>query len=782
MKKPTRKTSLALVSLLVVLGTNAPAAVIAYAADSTAETTAAQTAVSTEASTSAHESASVASPAATASTQAAAPVATVASASVAATTRAAAPASAATTISSLSFTVSGLKEPALGEAVPDQLVGEPQEKNGNAAGGEQFVTWRVKQADGRWDYADPYGQGVKFEEGKEYRLRFDIQGLQPASGKQLPDTAPTITVNGMDLSVVTTDGVTDSYYTKASDGSVAMALYTKAFKVSQTGSKPTPSPTLTTIYVKTAAPAGGDGSEAHPFNDFKEAYKAVQANGTIVLLNNVTIQNDDNGSDTGVFSFNKAVSIEGKGQGSALSSRVPVQLGANTALKELEFSAPTVFLNGHVLSMDKVKNNSNNASRPTVYGGSHAGTTASGTHSKLQVTGYVQSPFEFANVFAGSETGSSQIAATFTLESGAKVLGALDASGKTARVNAPVIFVVGKASVPQMLNTHDSADTTLKFKDHSDTNSPEISGFKNVSLENSQITETVEGKLASVSGRLSLDKTSVVDISAGDAELTVGELQAESGSRVVLNKDKGHLHVNGMFEGALELRTPSADAATSGVVVLDHPYLAAAKGSTGTVSFKAFMTQDNVEMFKKETDQDLQWVAQEKKDEPGNTDQPGGEDSGNQDNQGGNQDNQGGNQDNQGNQGGNQDNQGNQGGNQDNQGGNQDNQGGVQPGGENNQAGQQGSNQDGSQGGQQSGSQVGQQSGNHGGTHQQSTGTQGTHSQHKTHKTTRVMKVVKKQLPQTGDAGTTGAFGMALLGMLSAALAAVTSRVRRRSE
>ncbi len=73
-----------------------------------------------------------------------------------------------------------------------------------------------------------------------------------------------------------------------------------------TPSSSTENKAVKTIYVKTATGNGGVGTEESPYSDFKVAYSKANEGDTIVLLNSVTIQNDDYGLDSGVFTFNKS--------------------------------------------------------------------------------------------------------------------------------------------------------------------------------------------------------------------------------------------------------------------------------------------------------------------------------------------------------------------------------------------------------------------------------------------------------------------------------------------
>lgn len=373
------------------------------------------------------------------------------------------------------------------------------------------------------------------------------------------------------------------------------------------------------IYVQTGVGTSGDGTEAAPYDDFKTAYRNATAGDTIILVNTVTIQNDDNGSDKGVFTFNKAIRLQGNGtdidgiNDSGLSSRVPVQLEADVTMGQAEFFAPKVYLNGHALSMNEVKTNANNSLRVNVYGGSYQGTAQSGNQSSLDVTGFVSSPFEFDNIYAGAETGLSSIPVSVTLNSGAKVLRTMDASGGDAKVDAAVDFVIGNANVPTLKNTYGTANSALHFKNYTNQGSPVIDGYHNVKLENSTIRED-SASFTAISGKLELLGNSILDLRGG-AVFTADELYSETGCRIILNKDNGQMKVGNAFTGALEMRTPGADVNTSGFANLDWPYIEAGLNSTGIVEFRPFFTQDNVEM-QEITGAVKQWVVKEKN--PGN--------------------------------------------------------------------------------------------------------------------------------------------------------------------
>ncbi|WP_317399374.1 right-handed parallel beta-helix repeat-containing protein, partial [Anaerotruncus colihominis] len=177
-------------------------------------------------------------------------------------------------ILSLSFDMDEIKEPVLGDTVPDSFKVQPNDGNSFTDGGEVFASWRVKQADGSWDYAKTTSETVQFEAGKEYRLRFDIQNLKVADGKIFPDNVPAVKVNDMDVSVVTDDNVTDSYYTKTDDTTVSFAMYSKSFKIENITSEVPPEETPEKTFIVTK---DTDGSEIGRYDTLQDTLGAISS-------------------------------------------------------------------------------------------------------------------------------------------------------------------------------------------------------------------------------------------------------------------------------------------------------------------------------------------------------------------------------------------------------------------------------------------------------------------------------------------------------------------------
>ena len=368
------------------------------------------------------------------------------------------------------------------------------------------------------------------------------------------------------------------------------------------------------IYVKTFAGNGGNGSEERPFNNFKDAYNFASENDTIVLLNAVTIQNDDNNLDNGVFTFTKQITITSKGDGNGeLSSRVPVQLGANIKLEDIEFAVrDNIYLNGHTLEMNNVKNFKTVAKIPTVYGGSYQnGTNNKGTKSILKVNGFGE-PFEFNAIYAGSENGESDIPVTLDLIKGVKVKDGIYASGVNAGVNANVEFKIGNINAGKFENNNATHNTTIIFNEYYRENGPILKGFNDVELQNTRIKVKNKDEFSDIQGKLELDSRSSLDLSNITTNFSVGSFNGEDGSKLILS-ETGKIEISGELTGSVELRTPGVDVASSGIVREDHIYISAANTSSGNVTFKPFVTQPNLELKKEDNNGKEEWIIRAKK-------------------------------------------------------------------------------------------------------------------------------------------------------------------------
>ena len=367
------------------------------------------------------------------------------------------------------------------------------------------------------------------------------------------------------------------------------------------------------IYVKTFASEGGDGSEARPFNNFKTAYDFASENDTLVLLNAVTIQNDDNFSDQGVFTFKKAINIIGDNAGNGvLSSRVPVQLGANVKFENMEFFASNIYLNGHTLEMNNVKNFKNNTKIPSVYGGAYKnGTDNKGVKSVLKVDGYVGDSFKFKTIYAGSEIGESDIPVTLELIKGVNVEDGIYADGVNGKVNANVEFNIGQISASKFENNYATSNATIIFNGYDKIDGPILKGFNDVILKNSRIKVKNANEFLDIKGKLELDSKSKLDISNLTTPFSVGSFVGEDGSLLILN-ETGNLEVKGELKGTVELRTPGVDIATSGAVKKDHIYISATQTSSGNVTFKPFFNQRNLELKKENGQATKNWVIRSK--------------------------------------------------------------------------------------------------------------------------------------------------------------------------
>ena len=129
----------------------------------------------------------------------------------------------------LEFTCPEFKVPQLGESVPENFTVSSKDGKTLAENAQDvFLSWRKKQPDGSWGYAS---NDKVFTEG-EYRLRFDIQGLETADGYVFSEnTQPTFLLNGTTYSVVTNDGIADSYWVRDDENTGTFAVYSDVYKV-----------------------------------------------------------------------------------------------------------------------------------------------------------------------------------------------------------------------------------------------------------------------------------------------------------------------------------------------------------------------------------------------------------------------------------------------------------------------------------------------------------------------------------------------------------------------
>ena len=153
-----------------------------------------------------------------------------------------------TGISILEFTSQEFKIPRLGEPVTENFtVSSKDGKTRVDHAQDVFLSWRKKQKDGSWGYAS---NDRVFTEG-EYRLRFDIQGLETADGYMfLENTQPAIRVNGNDFSVVTNDGIIDSHWVRENEHSGTFAVYSEVYRVNAAG-QPDAAQNVTLRFIQT---------------------------------------------------------------------------------------------------------------------------------------------------------------------------------------------------------------------------------------------------------------------------------------------------------------------------------------------------------------------------------------------------------------------------------------------------------------------------------------------------------------------------------------------------
>lgn len=366
------------------------------------------------------------------------------------------------------------------------------------------------------------------------------------------------------------------------------------------------------IYVQTLAPAGGDGSQARPFNNFKVAYNQAQAGDHLVLLDAVTIQSDDQGLDAGAFSIGKDIVIESEGNGQ-LNSRVPLQLVGNVTMSNMQFAASELYLNGNSLTMDNVTNFTTSTAKLTIFGGSFTTPAQNaGTASSLNISGSVNNPFVIENIYAGNKTGASSINTTLNLTSGVKVNGVVSASGMDSAVTGMVDINVGNVNANEFVNPSNTANANIKFQNYNNQAGPKLTAIPNVTLATgTNIKPVNHTDFTDISGTLKIQDDAKLDLS-NITDAFVANQATLNGGELILNQN-GTLMVDTPIKGTgITLKTPGADVQTSGPVVKDHIYIQGKNPSNITVNFTPFATQTHYELVKETQGGNDTWVVREK--------------------------------------------------------------------------------------------------------------------------------------------------------------------------
>lgn len=366
------------------------------------------------------------------------------------------------------------------------------------------------------------------------------------------------------------------------------------------------------IYIQTLAPAGGDGSQAKPFNNFKVAYNQAQAGDHLVLLDALTIQSDDQGLDAGVFSIGKDIIIESEGNGQ-LNSRVPLQLVGNVTMTNIEFAAKELYLNGNSLTMDNVTNFTTSTAKLTIFGGSFTNPAQNaGTASSLNISGSVNNPFVIENIYAGNKTGATSINTTLNLTSGVKVNGVVSASGIDSNVTGMVDINVGNVNANEFVNPSNTVNANIKFQNYNNQAGPKLTDIANVTLATgTNIKPVNHTDFKDVTGTLKIQDDAKLDLS-NITDAFVANQATLNGGELILNQN-GTLMVYTPIKGTgIALKTPGADVQTSGPVIKDHVYIQGKNPSNITVNFTPFATQTHYELVKETQGGNDTWVVREK--------------------------------------------------------------------------------------------------------------------------------------------------------------------------
>lgn len=366
------------------------------------------------------------------------------------------------------------------------------------------------------------------------------------------------------------------------------------------------------IYVKTGIAQGGNGTAERPFNDFKDAYDVAKSGDTIVCLNAASIRSGVDGDENdGMAVIAKDIDIVGAGSASAINVRDPLVLAADLALRDIEFGARSISMNGHSLTMDGAKPfKTNEKATPVVFGGVADGVKAPAENqgpSVLTVRGSVGDPFVFQDIYAGSQSAAFDNGAAIDLQSGAKVLGTVSALGASGASAGSVRIGLGNVNVSSLVGAAAAADSELAAEGFNAAAGVSMSGFSKVVLDASVV--SIGGDDAfSGNGAVELKGSSKLDLPACASPVQAASLSSTAGCVLMLGK-QGRLDVEETLSGSVELRTPGMAADTSGPAALGRTYVSASRESRGEVTFRPYITQQAYALTRTFSGERLEWTV-----------------------------------------------------------------------------------------------------------------------------------------------------------------------------
>ncbi len=366
------------------------------------------------------------------------------------------------------------------------------------------------------------------------------------------------------------------------------------------------------IYVKTGIAQGGNGTAERPFNDFKDAYDVAKSGDTIVCLNAASIRSGVDGDENdGMAVIAKDIDIVGAGSASAINVRDPLVLAADLALRDIEFGARSISMNGHSLTMDGAKPfKTNEKATPVVFGGVADGVKAPAENqgpSVLTVRGSVGDPFVFQDIYAGSQSSAFDNGAVIDLRSGAKVLGTVSALGASGASAGSVRIGLGNVNVSSLVGAAAAADSELAAEGFNAAAGVSMSGFSKVVLDASVV--SIGGDDAfSGNGAVELKGSSKLDLSACASPVQAASLSSTAGCVLMLGK-QGRLDVEETLSGSVELRTPGMAADTSGPAALGRTYVSASRESRGEVTFRPYITQQAYALTRTFSGERMEWTV-----------------------------------------------------------------------------------------------------------------------------------------------------------------------------
>ena len=398
-----------------------------------------------------------------------------------------------------------------------------------------------------------------------------------------------------------------------------------------------------------------DGSYNKPYKDIKTAIEKAQDGDTLIILGSASYtkyDKDEVGAALPLF-INKKITIQGKDSSSSLSSRAPIQLGADVTFKDISLEmvpevilgreagssesrmlgnknprSATIFAAGHKLTLDNVKTkvgSNSDDDRPYISGGTYKNNDNKiGKRSIINIIN-PNDETKFATIYAGDYWAHRNMDVEINIDENTKLLDrTIHAGGVNYNLNGTIdINLTGQNSIENIDKSHYSGDINVTLKKGVYNSELNLNGINDLTLENNVkliIPENGEFDVNNVT----LGESSIIDFrNMAKNNYSVSKNPTISGDFVGRNKSSNTQEYGGVFIANTQTLEISGDVI--GVTKLNvgtsidridkfvkgHEYVKADMSSAGTFSIEG-TNEKNYKVKKSIVDNNAVWTIVEK--------------------------------------------------------------------------------------------------------------------------------------------------------------------------